>query len=67
MFVSPDKHCDKEFRKVFFEKNLEMWFVDRWGNSQLYDYEEGGKYLSDTKTTLTVLDYEYLKMLEIYK
>lgn len=31
MFVSPDKHCDKEFRKVFFEKNLEMWFVDRWG------------------------------------
>jgi len=33
----------------------------------LYDYEEGGEYLSDTKTTLTVLVYEYLKMLEIYK
>ena len=21
MFVAPDKNCDKEFRKVFFEKN----------------------------------------------
>ncbi len=66
MFVAPDKHCDKEFRNDF-KKNQKYGLLTAGGNSQLYDYEEGGQNLSDTRTTLTVLDYKYLKMLEIYK
>ncbi len=31
MSVALDKHYDKKFRKLFFEKNLEMRFIDRWG------------------------------------
>ena len=53
--------------EMIFKKIQKYGLLTAGGNSQLYDYEEGGQNLSDTRTTLTVLDYKYLKMLEIYK
>ena len=51
----------------FFFADGIIYHCDKCKKNQDIAIEEGGKYLSDTKTTLTVLDYEYLKMLEIYK